>query len=341
MLGVGLIGLGNISSAHLRGLQVMEQEGMARCVAGADPVESQRETRRREWGLPKVYDHHRKLLDDPAVEAVTIAVPHYLHAPLTIDALNAGKHVLLEKPMAVTLDECDEMVEAERRSGKILQIGLTGRFHPPLRAALQFLDSNEIGPVIQATAFVSAPWEEHQRPPYMRSRAMGGGWWLGAGVHAVDWVTRLIGAKAVAVKARIRAYMHFQAADDTATAMIDYANGVSGIVVTLGTSRGVETPGSIEVHGTQGRLVVVFGTNEAPDGTVRVGQDGAWRTIVPEERDAFGEQYRDFVRAIASGLRPLTSSRYGRHIMEILVAGEESSITGREVRLSDYGSQPW
>ena len=341
MLQIGLIGLGGIAEAHLKALALLEAEGLARCVAGAEPVAERREERRQAFGIPKVYASHRDLLADPDVEAVGVLLPHHLHASVTIEALEAGKHVLLEKPMAVTMDECDRMIEAEAHSGRLLQIGLTGQYRPALRTARAFLDTNALGPVIQVLALVSAklPYEHHDR--YLRTRAMGGGEWLGDGVHMVDWVTHVIGTKAVSVKAVLGTYMHYMSGDDTATALIQYANGVAGVVVLVATSRGPEETALLDVHGAQGRLQVHFVSDAGPHGQVRVGQDGAWRDLAIEPINDFAEQYRDFVRAIATNDRPPASSAYGRHIMEILFAAERSSVTGREVVLQPLEREPW
>ena len=341
MLQIGLIGLGGIAEAHLRALALLEAEGLARCVAGAEPVDERREDRRTAFGIPKVYATHRDLLADPDVEAVGILLPHHLHAGVTIESLEAGKHVLLEKPMAVTMDECDRMIEAETRSGRLLQIGLTGQYRPALRTARTFLDTNALGPVIQVLALVSAklPYESLDRC-YL-TRSMGGGEWMGNGVHMVDWVTHLIGRKAVSVKAVLGTHMHYMSGDDTATALIRYANGVAGVVILVEHERGPQDTASIDVHCTQGRLQVHFDTAEYPGGLVRVGQDGAWRELEIEPINDFAEQYRDFVKAIATNDRPPTSSAYGRHIMEILFAAERSSATGSEVMLEPVERQPW
>ena len=341
MLQIGLIGLGGIASAHLAGLALLEAEGLARCVAGAEPVDERREERRKAFGIPKVYANHRDLLADPDVEAVAILLPHHLHAGVTVEALDAGKHVLVEKPMAVTMDECDRMIEAEARNGRLLQIGLTGQYRPAMRTARAFLDTNALGPVIQVLALVSAKLPYEHRDRYMRTRSMGGGQWLGDGAHMVDWVTHLIGTKAVSVKAVLGTYMHYMSGDDTATALIQYANGVAGVVIMVAHARGPEETGMVDVHGAQGRLQLDWVSDAGPHGQVRVGQDGAWRDLDIEPINDFAEQYRDFATAIATNDRPPASSAYGRHIMEILFAAERSSVTGREVVLEPLEREPW
>ena len=334
MLGIGLIGLGGIARSHLSALKVAEQEGFARCVAAADLVDDLRESHRAEWEIPSVYENHQALLDDTNVDAVAIVLGHHLHADLAVEALKAGRHVFVEKPMAITLDECDRMIEAEQAANRILQIGLTGRFHSAPRKAREILDSNQLGPVVTAMSTFSKNWSYDSRRYQYRSRWMGGGMWLGNGVHAVDWLTYCVGARAVAVKARQSTSMHYQGADDTTTAFIQFANGVPGLVLVIGSAHGCKKDG-VEAHCALGQIEYSI------RGSVRVGIDDKWTDIEPDGKDGFVEQYRHFAHSITTGVRPQTSSRYGRHILEILTAAEESSITGREVHLTDYHRLPW
>jgi len=333
VLRVGLIGLGGIAKAHLKGLAIMEAEGVARCVAATDLVEALRTKHQQEWKIPKVYDHHTKLLADPDVDAVAVILGHHLHAPLVIDSLNAGKPTFVEKPMAISLDECDAMIEAEQKSGKILQVGFTGRFHPACRKAREILDTNELGPVIHAVSTMSKPFNYKSRRYQDRTRAIGGGMWLGNGVHVVDWLTHCIGSKAVSVKAKLGTHMHYMHGDDTGTAFIQYANGLAGMAVAIGTKRGVEKT-MVEAHCVDGQI------NYSVRGSLEIGQDGKWRPVEHDGKDGFAEQYRHFAQAIRMNLRPQTSSWYGRHIMEILFAAEASSVTGREVQLTG-AHEPW
>ena len=276
MLGIGVVGLGGIAKSHLTALQIAEDEGFARCVAAADLVEELRESHRKEWEIPAVYPNHHKLLEDPNVDAVAIILGHHLHADLTIDALNAGRHVLVEKPMANTLEECDRMIEAEQASGKILQIGLTGRFHPATRKAREILDSNELGPVVTALSRFNKNWGYGGRRYQYRTRWMGGGMWMGNGVHAVDWLTHCIGAKAVAVKAKQSTSMHYQGADDVTTAFVQYANGIPGLLVVVGSAHGCAVDG-IEAHCALGEDPVLHSRLGARRPEQRVARRGTRR----------------------------------------------------------------
>ena len=158
--------------------------------------------------------------------------------------------------------------------------------------------------------------------------------WLGNGVHAVDWLTYCVGSKAVSVKARQSTSMHYQGADDTTTAFVQFANGVPGLLLVVGSAHGCSNDG-VEAHCALGQIEYDV------RGKVRVGVDNEWRDVEHDGSDGFMEQYRHFVESVTAGVRPQTSSHYGRHILEILVAAEESSITGREVHLTDYHRLPW
>ena len=335
MLGIGVVGLGGIAKSHLTALQIAEDEGFARCVAAADLVEELRESHRKEWEIPAVYPNHHKLLEDPNVDAVAIILGHHLHADLTIDALNAGRHVLVEKPMANTLEECDRMIEAEQASGKILQIGLTGRFHPATRKAREILDSNELGPVVTALSRFNKNWGYGGRRYQYRTRWMGGGMWMGNGVHAVDWLTHCIGSKAVAVKARQSTSMHYQGADDVTT-------GLRPVRQRSSRASWWWWAASTAARPTESRRTARWAKSSTPSAD-RCGsaRSNEWREVEHDGKHGFCEQYRHFAQSIDMGMRPQTSSEYGRHIVEILQAAETSSITGREVHLTDYHRMPW
>ena len=96
-----------------------------------------------QYNIPKGYATHTELLADPEIDAVGVVLGHMLHHRLTVDACRAGKHVLVEKPMAISLEQCDEMVAAARENGVKLMVGLTNHFSPTNRKAREILDLRE------------------------------------------------------------------------------------------------------------------------------------------------------------------------------------------------------
>ena len=108
-LKVGLIGLGGIAQSHCDAIATLEN---VEVVAVADLYEENRRRYMEKYGIPKGYSSHKELLEDDEIDAVAVILGHQLHHRLTVDACNAGKHVIVEKPMALSLRQCDDMIEA-------------------------------------------------------------------------------------------------------------------------------------------------------------------------------------------------------------------------------------
>lgn len=142
MLNIGLIGAGKIADLHAPGYLSNPD---ARIYAVADNGPGVAEARAAEWGAEKAYTDYRAMLDDPAVDAVEVLTPHSLHARMVVDALDAGKHVSLQKPMAITLEECNDIVEAANKTDKFMRVFENFAYYEPIVRAKQMLDDGVIG----------------------------------------------------------------------------------------------------------------------------------------------------------------------------------------------------
>ena len=141
-LRVGLIGVGRIADLHHLGYK---DNPKADLYAVADVNESLLQRRVREWGVEKAYTDYHQLLADPDVDAVEVITPHHLHAEMGVAALEAGKHLSMQKPMAVSVQECDALIDAAKRSGKLFRVFENFRFYPPIIKAKELLGSGAIG----------------------------------------------------------------------------------------------------------------------------------------------------------------------------------------------------
>jgi len=141
-LRVGFIGAGRITDLHCLGYK---DNPKAELYAVCDVNEALLQRRVREWGVARAYTDYRQLLADPDVEAVEVITPHDLHAEMTVAALEAGKHVSVQKPMALNLAEADAMIEAAERSGKLFRVFENFRYYPPYNKAKELLEAGEIG----------------------------------------------------------------------------------------------------------------------------------------------------------------------------------------------------
>ena len=207
-LKVGIIGLGGIARAHCLAISTLDN---VEVVAVADLFEEKRRQYMEKYDIPKGYPSHTELLKDDEVEAVAVVLGHQLHHRLTVDACNAGKHVLVEKPMALSLEQCDDMIEAAANNNVKLMVGQTQHFYGTSLKAKEILDSGQLGPLMTVVCYMSKNWNHASRPPQYRSRFHGGGMWLANGVHVVDRLTWLMASQAVSVSASMGTRAHYQA----------------------------------------------------------------------------------------------------------------------------------
>lgn len=141
-LNVGIVGVGHISAMHYEGYK---DNSPGRLYAIADVNSERLEQRKKEWNVEKAYSDYRGLLNDPKVNAVEVIVPHQFHCEIGVAALEAGKHVSMQKPMAMNMAECNALIDASKRSGKMLRVFENFRYYPPLMKARELLKAGEIG----------------------------------------------------------------------------------------------------------------------------------------------------------------------------------------------------
>lgn len=202
-MGVGVIGCGSISGVHLKALQQLENVYIA-AVCDIDSEKCQKAA--EEYGATGYMDYH-DLLADERVQAVHICTPHYLHAPMAISALKAGKHVLTEKPMAITQKQAEEMLAAENASGKKLGVCFQNRYN----AATLFIEQalkNDLGHVTGGAGFMM--WDRDAS--YYATGAWRGKWATEGGalminqaIHTLDLLRHFAGDEIVSVKSSMSA----------------------------------------------------------------------------------------------------------------------------------------
>ncbi len=325
-LQVGIIGLGGIARAHCDAIATLDG---VKVVAVADLFEEKRREYMGKYDIPKGYASHTELLQDDGVDAVAVVLGHQLHHRLTVDACNAGKHVLVEKPMALSLEQCDNMIAAAAANNVRLMVGQSQHFYGTSVKAKEILDSGELGPLITAVSYMSKNWNHAGRRPQYRSRFHGGGMWLSNGVHVVDRLAWVMASQAVSVSAAIGTRAHYQAADDFATAFIRFKNGLAGVAVSVGFADGAPN--------FECQVICANGTlrfSQHGEKCVQVGKGDRWEDVPFDDPPAeMHNEWKAFAEAIASNIEPPTHGEWGRHIMEILFAAEQSAITGREVQL--------
>ncbi|TIM90434.1 Gfo/Idh/MocA family oxidoreductase [Mesorhizobium sp.] len=324
MIGIGIIGAGDFGAAHARAIK--EVHGLhlvASCRGNNDALAGFT----GEHG-GRGYTDWRKLLDDKDVDAVLIASPHHLHAEMAIGAAEAGKHIMLEKPMAPTAAACDAINAAVAAGGVKLMVAHLMHFALPCMAARQMLEEGALGRPLIGSSWIIKLWMEHNRRDWHLRKATGGGMLLTAGIHALDRLVWLMDNNVVSVSAMLSAKFHEQEADDTALLGLRFAGGGLGQVQSVGYRNGATTY-AMDLVCEQGTLRI-----DMDRGTM-LGRDTVW-TDLPGSfepnwmHNALVREWTAMRDAIADDSSVPISGAYGRKIIGIIEAAFASNETRRE-----------
>ena len=302
-LRVALVGAGWIMDYHARA--VIEHPG-AELVAASNWREPSLAKLAARHGIPRTTTDWRELAADPAVDAAVIGTPNALHAPQAVAFLEAGKHVLVEKPMARNLGEADAMLAAAGRSGARLMVAHCWRFHDDVLALRARVAAGELGEVVKTRGYgVHAGWGPSGW--FTDPELAGGGALVDMGVHAIDTTRFLLGDPLPSrVLATVATRYGDYAVDDEAIVLVSWSNGTNSIVESgwwqphLG---GLEA--DTEVYGTAG-YARVWDRTELPDGYQHCSQP------------MYSAQMAEFVEALAVGRQPRPSGEDGRVVLEVV-----------------------
>jgi predicted dehydrogenase len=337
-IGIAMIGCGRIGRTHGEALmEVKQRQGGVRLVAAADPAADRAEQCARSLGAEFHYLDHREALANPAVDAVVLALPNHLHAPITIEAAAAGKHILVEKPMAIGTEEADQMVAAAEREKVNLMVGQSRRYIKALFTAWERLD--EIGKPISAT-YVSL-MKEKVMPVYWKSKKWSGHLvYSSLGSHTLDYLLWLFsGKKPVRVYSEGYSNMPESEGFDEASVLIGFDDGAIA-----STALSQNNPGPrierVSVIGTKGTMHMEHSFLPPSGGRAMVGAFVS-RLILNErmiwdgvqEEGPFAVQMTEFVNSIREGRRPLADGCEVRRVMPIIEAADLSAERHEVIRL--------
>jgi UDP-N-acetyl-2-amino-2-deoxyglucuronate dehydrogenase len=296
---VAVIGCGDISSVHLAAIAAMPDAAL---VAVCDPDAGRRSAAEAAWRVPGFTDH-RALIERTRPDVVHVCTPHATHAAIAIDALEAGVHVVLEKPLAHTRDEGRRLVEAADRARAGIAVCFQNRYNAPVQAAHELLGSGSLGPVLGASATVF--W--HRDAAYYRDRpwrgrwaTAGGGLLMNQAIHTVDLLQWLLGdVDGVVGGAATRLLGDVIEVEDTADLVLRHVSGAtSTLFATL--SNAVNAPVTIDVVteratlALRGDLTVTY-----DDGRTEVVQE---RAVAGGDRAYWGVSHELLIRDFYDGL---------------------------------------
>ncbi len=344
----GLIGCGAISTQHVEAIAAIEGARLG-AVASAS-VDRARDAGAR-WGVPWTTDVDELLARDD-LDAITITTPSGLHARQALAALASGRHVLIEKPLALSVADADAVIEEGHRRGLTVGTISQRRFEPPIRAVRDAVLAGALGRValIIGEGLYERPQSYYDSAAWRGTVELDGGVLMNQGIHMVDLV-RWIGGPVVALTGHVATLTHAIEVEDTAAVSLRFATGALGVILAT-TSARPEFPTELRIYGDTGHIRIVGervaewdvpgieapmagSADSAVRGEVATGGNGSSPTATWGTTAAgHVRQYADFVAAARDSRPPFVTGEDGRDALELVAAAYEASRTGRAVELT-------
>ena len=342
-VGVGVIGCGTIAERMVAAWRPNMSGAHFAAVMDTNPARV--EVMRKRFDVPYGTGDLEALLAHPDVDAVLVLTPNHLHASHSIAAAKAGKHILCQKPLAMSLAEARAMIDAARENKVILMSSFVKRFWPYYAKVRSLIDDGVLGKVISVrTQFSHSGIGKYYKPSsdwFLDPAKSGGGPLIDLGVHHFDVLRWIVGAEVVSVSAETASLGQGEKLEDNALVNLRFANGVLGHGYYSFTT--IAPPGvtieRLEVYGSLGTVIATLQhparcvvqlcveNSPAPD-------FGGWTDLpVTEPVPAFALMLQNFADSIAAGSAPRTTGEDGYRSIEICQAAYQSAREGRRVEI--------
>lgn len=325
-LRLGLIGAGSVGVLHAEAASQTPDVRIT-AVCDTDPLVARRLAARCD---ARAFVDHRSLLEAGIVDAIVVNTPHALHADIVCDAGGSGLHVLVEKPMATSVADCERMIDACEAAGVRLVVGHIQHFLPDKVAARQAIEAGEIGLPLLATDSRSSDYRTAARPAwFFDPRVAGGGVLMNIGAHSVDRVLWLMGGHARQVAASL-VVPPGSAVETDALVRLDLADGRTAHIEV--TSAGAPPAHEqLRIVGERGSLVASLysGTVRHVDGRPKVLHE-------PTERDipaAFAAQLAAFASCVSGAAQPAVDGSHGLRVVAVVLGAYAAAKAGEPVRV--------
>ena len=339
---VGIIGSRFEADIHAESFRIMPDE--AEVVAVASPTPGNAERLAKKHGIGRIFTDYRKMLAEKDIEMVTITAPNSLHAQMTVDIAEAGKHVVCEKPLCMTLEEADRMIDVCRKKGVLLMYAEELFFTPKYVKAKQMADQGAFGKVYQVKQS-----EKHFGPHadwFWDVDKSGGGVFMDMGCHGIAFCYWFLGRpKIESVYCQMGTYVHGDKTkgEDNSICVLEFAGGAVGVIEDGWARRG-GMDDCIEVYGEGGVAYADLHMGNALPTYSEYGYGYAvekapttkgWSYPVFEELWNYGfpQEMHHFARCVRGKDQPQATGEDGRLVQEVLCAGYQSAGAGKKIAL--------
>ena len=334
--GFGIVGCGVISKWHLTAIQSIPE---AELIGVFDSYRPGAEKFAAETPC-RIFDTYEDMLNCEDIDIVNICTPSGLHAPLAIQAADHKKNVVVEKPMAITKEQVNDLVAAVERNNIKLAVISQLRFTEAIQKVKKAIEDGELGKIVLGDVYM----KYYRSPEYYSSATWrgtwemdGGGALMNQGIHGIDVLQYMVGP-VKSVTGMCRTIVRDIEVEDTANVVIEYENGAIG---TIQGTTSVEPgyPRVIEISGTRGTIVLKedviirwdIAGKTLNEEDIKVGNHASYRNPAGFDLSSHTDQIQDLINAIKEDRPPMVDVYEGKKPVDIILAAYESSKTGKKV----------
>jgi len=350
MYSIALIGCGRISYKHIEGF--VNNSDKIKLTSVCDTVISRAQEKENEYKKfisetkTAIYSDYKKMLSEQKPDIVTIAAESGKHPEIAVDCLNAGCHVICEKPMALSTKDADDMIAAAKKNNRKLAVCFQNRFNSPVQKLRDAVEAGRFGRILHGA--IQIRWNRNNayyaEAPWRGTWQQDGGTLMNQCTHGIDLLQWMMGEDAVRVTARTRRFLRPIEAEDFGAAIIEFKSGAVGIIEGTADVFPKNINETLSIFGEKATVVI---------GGLAVNKIETWRfadadtagdleenVLNPNEKDpptvyGFGHSalFKNFIEAIENNSEPLISGESGKKAMEIILAVYKSQKTGQSVDL--------
>jgi Predicted dehydrogenases and related proteins len=345
-LSFAIIGCGRISYKHVEAL--IKNEGEAALVSVCDLIPENANKRKHEYesaveGINvKVYTDYKEMLGKKNIDIVTIATESGYHPDIAIYCMNHGKHVICEKPMALSVDDADKMIETAKKNNVKLSICHQNRFNAPIQQLRKAIDDKKLGKIINGTARIlwNRNMDYYKQAPWRGTWSLDGGTLMNQCIHNIDLLQWMLGGEVDTVYSQCDTFLRDIEGEDFGAVLVRFKNGAIGIIEGSACVFPKNLEETLSVFGEKGTVCI---------GGLAVNRIETWRLDGDNktEEDILSTQgndpdtvygyghaplFKNVIDAINHGIEPLINGEEGKKAMSIILAAYKSRLTGLPVK---------
>ncbi len=331
-----IVGCGRISYKHVEALINNEQDAIL--VATCDIVKEKAVERKDQYekALPnsnvKIYTDYMEMLKNEDIDVVTIATESGYHAKHAIDCMNNGTHVLIEKPMALSVEDADQMIALGREKNLKICVSHQNRFNPPIQKLRRAIEEGRFGRIMNGTARILWTRDNnyYKQAPWRGTAELDGGTLMNQCIHNIDLLQWMMGSEVERIHAERETFLRDIEMEDFGAILIRFKNGAIGIIEGSAVVYPKNLEETLSIFGETGTVVIGgLAVNEIKTWQFADERDYDKQQEETEIDNVYGEGhtplYKDFIDAINNNTEPLINGEEGKKSMEIILKAYEVS----------------